>query len=156
MEKKKVVQNETKEKDPRFVRRLRAKKQETLTTLINLFFTYRSDLKDTEGEEADALFTKYRNMWIAECKEFNKSKNRPFTLRGAAFSDQVSKILEMEKNSKKKVKEENETKEFKKWFDKNGGWKNNFFLSLLYWIKTSGDKTEQERLWKHYFINKVL
>jgi len=153
MEEKKTVQNEVKEVDPRFVRRLKLKKQETLDTIVNLFFTHRSDLKDLEGEEADALFVKYRNMWIAECKAFNRINRRPFTLRGDAFADSVNKILEMEKIQNKKLKEEKEEKDFKEWFKEYGGWANNFFRSLWFWVKSFGDGKKQQNVWKHYYIS---
>jgi hypothetical protein len=156
MEEPKAVENKAEEKDPRFVRRLKARKQEILERLVNLFFTERSALKDPEGEEADALYMKYRNDWVAACKEFNKQKRRPFTLRGAAFSDQVTKILEMEKANQKKAKEENEAKDFKHWYRKYGGWKNNFFRSLVYWIKARGDEKKQEHLWKHYYLTEPV
>jgi len=151
-EQKEAVKNEVKRKDPRFERRLKARKQEILNTMVNLFFTERSSLKDPEGEEADAIFIKYRNMWIAECKAFNKPTNRPFTLRGNAFTDQVDKILKMEKANQKKANEERQYLDFNHWIRRSAGWKHMFFHALWYWIKTRGNKDKQLQCWKHCYI----
>ncbi len=156
MEEQKAVKNEADNNDPRFVKRLKARKQETLDTLVNLFFTHRSGLKDPEGEEASTLFAHYRNMWINECKEFNKKNRRPFTLRGAAFTDQVTKIIEMEKTNQKKAEEENRANDFKHWFRRSGGWKNDFFRALRFWLKVYGNKEKQTQLWKNYYLTTLV
>ena len=95
MEEEKAVPHEAKDepKEGRFSRRLKARKRKILDTYINLFFTERSALKDPEGEEADKIYVKYRNLWLKECTSFNKNPHRPFTLRASAFADNVERIL---------------------------------------------------------------
>lgn len=150
--KKEAVKNEVERRDTRFERRLKARKQELLDTMVNLFFTDRSGLEDPEGDEADAIFVKYRDMWIAECKSFNRFKRRPFTLRGEAFNEQVEKILEMEKVNKKKMDEANKVKDFRHWMRREAGWKYMFLRALWYYIKSWGHAKEMEQLWKNYYI----
>jgi hypothetical protein len=151
MEETKAVKNEAPKED-RFTRRLKARKQEFLDACINLFFTERSSLKDPEGEEADAIYTKYRNMWIAECKEFNKQKRRPFTLRGGAFKDNIERIIEMEKTQKQKVYEENRVKDFRHWMRREATWRKMPFRHLWFYIKAGKDEKKKEQLWKNYYL----
>lgn len=150
-----AVKNEVERRETRFERRLKARKQELLNTLVNLFFTDRSSLKDPEGEEADAIFIKYRDMWIDECKAFNKAKRLPFKLRGEAFTEQVDKVIEMEKTNQKKIEEQNKVKDFRHWFRRNAGWKKMFFRTLYYYLEASGNPIKIEQLWKHYYLTKV-
>lgn len=153
MEEEKVVPHEAEKelKENRLARRLKAKKREILDTYVNLFFTERSILTDLEGEEADRIYVKYRNAWLKECKEFNKNPNRPFTLRGSVFAENVERILNIEHTEKKKKEEENKLQDFRHWFRKNAGWKKMFWRTLWFNLKGQGKKTEIEQLWKNYY-----
>jgi len=155
-EKKEAVKNEAEAKESRFSRRLKARKQEYLDTLINLFFTERSQYDDPEGEEVDALFVKYRDMWLEECKNFNKNKRRPFTLRGNAFAMSVDYFLKKEKEQKAKVTEASKEKKFNFWYSRNGGWKNSFWIQLWYFIKSFGNNDKITSLWRQRYSNSIV
>ena len=148
----KAVKNKVEKKEPRFYRRLKARKSEVLSTLVNLFFTERSTLKDPDGPEADAAFTHYRNMWLEEVTNFNRSNNKPFSLRGEAFTEEVTRLIEMEKNAKRNKAAEKETKDFQHFMRRKAGWKNNFFRHLWYYILSFGDEAKINHRWKHYYI----
>jgi hypothetical protein len=150
--KEEAVKNEVERRETRFERRLKARKQEFLNTLVNLFFTDRSSLKDPEGEEADAIFIKYRDMWIDECKAFNKAKRLPFKLRGEAFTEQVDKVIEMEKTNQKKIEEQNKIKDFRHWLRLEANIKKMPFRTFWYWLISRGNKEKKTQLWKHYYI----
>jgi hypothetical protein len=143
-------------KESRESRRLRAKKGEMLETLVNLFFTNRSSLKDPEGQEADDLFVHFRNEWIAECKAFNKLKNRPFTLRGDAFKDQVERILKLEETSKKKIEESNKVKDYEHWMRRSRLWWDHPGRLFWYWLRSLGNHEKEVQLWKHYYIKHII
>jgi len=146
----------SKPREDRETRRIRIAKGATLETLVNLFFVGRSALKDPEGEEADALYTKYRNMWIAECKAFNKSKSRPFTLRGDAFRDQVDRILKIEAETKRKKEEENKVKDFQHWLRKERLWYTHPWRLFWYWLKSWGDHEKETQMWKNYYVKYIM
>jgi hypothetical protein len=143
-------------KDSRASRRIKTKKGEILENLVNLFFINRSSLKDPEGQEADDLFVHYRNKWIAECKAFNKTKNRPFTLRGDAFKEQVERILKIEETSKKKVAEESKIKDFEHWMRRAKLWWNHPGRLIWYWIISFGNHKREVQLWKHYYLKYII
>lgn len=158
MEEEKAVPHEAKEesKEGRFARRLKARKRDVLDTCVNLFFTERSTINDPEGEEVDKIYVKYRNVWLNECKEFNKNPNRPFTLRGSAFAENVERIINMEKEGKKKKEEENKLKDFRHWFRKSAGWKKMFWRTLWFTVKGWWKNLEVDYLWKNYYIKNIL
>lgn len=143
-------------KETRFLKRLKARKQERLDTLVNLFFCLRSGLKDPNGEQADYLYTHYRDLWITECKNFNKSKRRVFTLRGEAFAENVERIIKLEEKAKLKKLEENKIKDFSHWLRRRGGWRHMSLTAFWFWIKNKGDKTKIEASWKTYYVKTEL
>ena len=150
------VKNPDLPKEDRKSRRIRALKGALLETLVNLFFAGRSVLKDPEGEEADALYVKYRNMWLDECKNFNKLKNRPFTLRGEAFKEQVERILKIEETSKKKKEEENQGKDFLHWVRRARLWYKYPGRLFWYWFISWGKHEKEIQLWKHYYTKNIM
>lgn len=150
-------------KETRETRRLRESKRDILNTLLNLYIAERSALKDPEGEEADKAFVKYRNMWITECKNFNKGRNRPITLRGDAFAKSVEFMLDKEKAEQKKANEEKSNKEFLHYMRREqiaeGRMleyvKRYFFRNLWYNITTLGNKNKVINKWKKYYANQL-
>ena len=143
-------------KEDRKARRIKAAKGATLETLVNLFFVGRSALKDPDGEEADALYVHYRDMWLSECKAFNKSKSRPFTLRGEAFKEQVERILKIEEQTKKRKEEENKGKDFQHWLRRERLWFTHPGRLFWYWLISWGNHDKKTQLWKHYYIKYVM
>lgn len=143
-------------KDTRYARRLKAEKGKILETLINLFFVERSRLKDPEGEEADKAYVHFRNGWIKECKAFNKVKNRPFTLRGDAFKDEVERILKVEEASKKKMEEIVKVKDFEHWLRRARLWWDHPGRLFWYWLLSLGNHAKEVQLWKGYYIKHII
>ena len=131
-------------------------------TLINLFLTERSACQDPEGDEADQAFVKYRNMWIEECKKFNKGRKRPITLRGAAFSDTITNIIEKEKIAQAKANQEKIEKAFGHYLRREQITKGRiiwyvkryFFRNLWYKVVSLGNKEKVLKKWKQYYGNK--
>lgn len=143
-------------KEDRKTRRIKAEKGVTLETLVNLFFTGRSALKEADGEEADALYVHYRDMWIAECKAFNKSKSRPFTLRGEAFKEQVDRILKIEEQTKKRKEEENKVKDYAHWMRRAKLWYKYPGRVFWYWFISWGNHEKETQLWKRFYVKHIL
>ena len=148
-------------KESRETRRIREEKHNYLMTLINLFLTERSACQDPEGDEADQAFVKYRNMWIEECKKFNKGRKRPITLRGAAFSDTITNIIEKEKIAQAKANQEKVEKAFGHYLRREQimegrlvEWtKRYFFRNLWYNIISLSNKEKVTKKWKTYYGN---
>lgn len=146
-------------KETRETRRLREEKHNLFNTLINLFIAERSASPDPEGEEVDKAFVKYRNMWIDECKKFNKGKNRSFTLRGNAFTDAINTMIEKERIAQIKANQEKEERDFGRYLTKEqiteGRMleyvKRYFFRNLWYKVISLGNKEKTLKKWKQYY-----
>ena len=95
-------------------------------------------------------------MWLQECKNFNKHKNRLFTLRGGAFTDRVTQILEMEKAEKVKKDLENKNKTFKHWFRKARIYFKNPLRACWYEIISGFKKDKVLHYWKNYYIKNIM
>ncbi len=143
-------------KEDRKTRRIRAEKAAILETLINLYITERGSLKDPDGEESAQRFNHYRNMWINECKAFNKKNNRSLTLRSDAFKDQVERILNIEAINKKKKAEENKVRDFSHWMRRTRLWYDYPFKLFWYWILSWGNHEKETEYWKQFYLKNIV
>jgi hypothetical protein len=143
-------------KESRKEKRLKQAKQDILNNLVSNFFTERSSIKDPEGDEAAALFVQYQNIWIKECMNFNRFKNRPFTLRKRAFEDQINYFIEMEKKQKEKAEMDNKVKDFSHWLRKSNFYLKHPFRAAYYEIISGFNREKCLHLLKNYYIKHIL
>jgi len=142
-------------KPPRSYRRLTSKKQAILNNLVTNFFTERSSLKDPNGEEADSLYVKYRDIWFNECRHFNARKHS-YSLNFKAFAKGVEIYLKKEEEIIKMKQKENEAKDFQHWYRRSHVGRTRPLTALLYWIQAKGNREKRLHLWKNYYIQNIL
>lgn len=140
-------------KDSRFERRLKARKIDILNAIVNRYMSDRTYA--TTPEEEETVYKKYRQEWFNECDKFNKSKNRPFTLRYETFQERVKWINDINEKKEAETREKALNRATEKWLKTSQRWRSMFFKSLWYWITCRGDKKAIEAKWRVYYATQI-